>query len=276
MAEIQTIVELIVVGNELLNGTTLDTNSHWISKRIVDSGGIVTRKTTISDSLSEISGAFRDTISRNPGWIISLGGLGPTFDDMTLEGLGLAIHRRIKRNKVAVEMIRLSRERRIMLGAKLSKRISKATLKMADIPVGSVPLRNSVGTAPGVMTLAGKTKIVSLPGVPKEMKAIFAEEVKPMMKKDFLSFKRKERWITARGISESVIAPNIEKLMKRYSPLIYIKSHPIGFRNRLSILKFQISVSARADDERKIDALLSDATRALASMARKLGASVET
>ncbi len=275
MTEGQNNVEILVIGNELLNGTTLDTNSHWLSKRLVALGALVTRKMTVVDNLLEISEAFSSSIGRSPNWILSLGGLGPTFDDMTLKGLSRAIKRPLERNKLAVEMIKQSRERRLLSGAKLPSRISSSTLKMADLPKSSIPLRNSVGTAPGVLTNVNSSKVVSLPGVPREMKSIFVEEVQPLMRRDLPNFRKYEKWVRTSGIAESAIAPYIEKTMKKYAPSIYIKSHPIGFKHGVSILQLQLSVTARLREESRSKKILSNATQELSFSARKLGAKLE-
>ena len=274
MKEEQSEVEIVVVGNELLNGTTLDTNSHWISKRLVKFGTLVTRKTTVRDDLGEISEAFRSAIERSPSWIFSFGGLGPTYDDMTLEGLSRATKKKIERNAKALEMVKQSRERRVLAGAKIPKKLLPSSLKMADIPRGSIPLRNSVGTAPGVLIKAGSTRIISLPGVPKEMKAIFEEEVAQLLSREVGGFRKQEKWFSTSGISESAIAPYILKLMNEYSPTIYIKSHPMGFRKGLSVLKFQLSATSSLREEAAAARTLSEVTKKLIHISKKLGANV--
>ncbi|HKW04208.1 MAG TPA: molybdopterin-binding protein [Nitrososphaerales archaeon] len=264
-------VEIIIVGNELLNGTTLDTNSQWLSKRLQSLGASVTRKTTVRDNLQEISQAFQSAMKRSPAWIFSVGGLGPTFDDMTLRGLAISLRRKICRNLTAVQMIRKSREERIHSGTRISRSLLPATLKMAEMPVGAVPLVNTVGTAPGVLVKVRFTRIVSLPGVPKEVKAIFLQEVRPLLRMAPMGTKREEKWLHAEGISESSIAPKISKLMRKYAPSIYIKSHPIGFRKGVSILKFQLSIEGGSQKNEKI---LDLATNELISESKKMGAKV--
>ena len=88
--------EILVVGNELLNGTTLDTNSFWLSKELAKTGVKVERKTTVRDELSAISLAFKQCISRKPDWVFSAGGLGPTYDDMTVRGPRARIGQKIE------------------------------------------------------------------------------------------------------------------------------------------------------------------------------------
>jgi nicotinamide-nucleotide amidase len=232
-------VEIIVVGNELLNGTTLDTNSHWLSKRLDEIGCTVSRKTTVRDDLPTISGAFRESMQRSPQWIFSIGGLGPTFDDMTLLGLSNALGRKIKLNKNALNFLKQSYKRRPMPNR---RKLLRASLKMAEIPEGSTPLPNPVGSAPAVLSEYRSTKIMSLPGVPREMKAIFKDKLLPLLRQDFEHLsRRKQIWISSTGVRESQIAPATAKIMHRYSPDIYLKSHPIGFdRKGRSLLRFQL------------------------------------
>ena len=93
-----TIVELICIGNELLIGKTLNTNAHWLAKRITSLGLKVRRITTVEDSLEEISSAIKEALLRKPRFIITTGGLGPTFDDKTLEGIAKALNLELKVN----------------------------------------------------------------------------------------------------------------------------------------------------------------------------------
>lgn len=124
------IVEILVVGNELLNGTVLDTNSHWLSVRITALGGFIARKITIRDDLSVITDAVKDCLSRKPGWLFCLGGLGPTYDDMTLDGVAnaLGIRTRITKESVAILRENVNR-RRMRLKLPKVRRISKSSLK---------------------------------------------------------------------------------------------------------------------------------------------------
>ena len=238
-------VEILVIGNELLNGTTLDTNSHWLSIEIEKMGARLTRKTTVPDNLAVITRAFKECLSRKPSWIISLGGLGPTFDDITLQGLAQATRLPLALDKTAVNYMKDTFERR-----NRSRRLNKASLKMAVIPKGSIPLRNPVGSASGVLLKRGPGSIVSLPGVPKEMKAIFQTELVPRMKKDlFSSSVRKQYWINALGVKESQIAPYLKKIMESTKG-VYVKSHPLGFRKGRSVLHFQLISDKGADLER--------------------------
>jgi len=269
-------VEIIVVGNELLNGTTVDTNSNWLSRQLVQCGAIVERKMTVPDDVGEISDAFKRTLERKPAWIFFLGGLGPTFDDKTVKGLGLALKRKIKRNKVAVEMLRQSYRRRPEdLGVSKKGRLAKSSLKMADLPVGSRPFLNPVGSAPGVIYTSGSCQIVALPGVPKELRAIFLEEVRPLIRKRLPPFKEMEEWMKVVGVGEPKIAPYLEKVLEKYSPEIYVKSHAMGFRKGKSVLKIQLMATAPEKYSIVVHKKLTNATKQMEKVALRLGGKVE-
>ena len=244
----QTISEILVVGNELLNGTILDTNSDWLSKELTKLGVKVERKTTVRDEMKVIANSFVDCFSRKPNWLFTIGGLGPTYDDMTIQALGLATRKELKINLNALRMLNESRLSRAALHNRPAGKMLKTSLKMAKIPQGSIPLSNPVGSAPGVLARFGRTKSVSFPGVPDEMKAIFREHIKPMIKSDSTFF-FKEEWLESTGVSESKISSNITKIATRYKPLVYIKSHPVGFRRGLSVLRFQLTLSGPGSDK---------------------------
>ncbi len=245
----QPIAEILIVGNELLNGTTLDTNSHWMSQQLTTLGVKVTRKTTVRDVLPVISGAFSECLSRKPDWLFSIGGLGPTYDDMTIEGLAKALARQLYLDPEAARMLRQSYIRRRKMFNQLIRRMPKTSLKMAMIPRGSSPLPNSVGSAAGVLTKIRGTTITSFPGVPNEMKAIFTEQVIPLIEKGSTNFVNAEEWLELIGGSESRLAPLVARISKKYSPLIYIKSHPMGFEKGKSLIHVQLILTARKEDE---------------------------
>src|SRR5262245_28954179 len=160
------IVEILCVGNELLAGITLNTNAHWLAGQIACVGGTISRVTVVRDELDEISTAVNESLERKPGILLMTGGLGATYDDLTLEGVAGALNKKIILDERAVRMIAKSYAFR-----KLHYELTKERLKMARIPEGSIPIQNFVGSAPAVMVQAGRTKIFCLQGVPSEMKA---------------------------------------------------------------------------------------------------------
>ena len=214
-------VEIVTIGNELLIGHTLDTNSNWIAQRLREHGWLLRRITTIPDSLNEIATAVEESLRRKPRLLFTLGGLGPTPDDMTLKGIARALGTPVRLNETALEMVRQFYKRMERPAKMIGPR-----RKMAMLPKEGSPLSNPVGTAPGVLIEKGPTTIISLPGVPREMEAIFRESVIPLLEK---SGGRApiETTLKIDGIVESAFAPVLVRV-KRLFPGLYFKSHPRG------------------------------------------------
>jgi molybdenum cofactor synthesis domain-containing protein len=213
--------EIISIGNELLIGHTLDTNSHWIAKHLTKLGWTLERVTQLRDSLDSIKSGVRGSLKRNPSVLITIGGLGPTHDDMTLAGISRALNKPLRLNRKALQLVK-DHYRRLESKPKLTK----YRTKMATLPQGSLPFPNPVGTAPGVKMEESGTTIFSLPGVPSEMKAIFRASIIPYMK-SFHTIRPKEMEVKITGIIESALAPVLDQARKIY-PKLYFKSHPRG------------------------------------------------
>ena len=220
-------IEIICVGNELLIGKIVNTNAHWLAKRATSLGMTVKRVTAVSDDVAEIATVVRESLKRKPKLIITTGGLGPTFDDMTLEGIAKALNRELEVNQKALGMVRKKYETYAKEGKIEEVELTPPRVKMAKLPEGSKPLPNPVGTAPGVETKVGGTFLIALPGVPSEMDAIFEESVAPLIKKEAGATVFFERSVFADGIMESALAPLIDEVMHDNS-CVYIKSHPKG------------------------------------------------
>src|SRR4051794_1277009 len=143
------ILEVLCIGTELLSGITLNTNAYWLCSEITTVGGIVTRVTVVNDDLSEISSAVKESLARKPNILITTGGLGATYDDMTLEGVATAFRKKVVLDSRAIEMLKKSYARR-----KLRYELTESRLKMATIPEGSTPIQNPIGSAPAIMEQA--------------------------------------------------------------------------------------------------------------------------
>jgi molybdenum cofactor synthesis domain-containing protein len=224
-------VELLSVGNELLSGTITNTNAQWISSKITRAGGVVKRITTVGDCIVDISHAVKECIERRPRWLIISGGLGPTYDDRTLQGLSSALGQELVLDARAVHMLRKSYS---LIGKCVLKdvKLNDAQLKMAMIPKGSTPIQNPVGSAPAVCIQEEKTKtrIFALPGVPKEMKAIFSTVIMPQFKEIVGNYYFVESVFETLGVTESMLAPTLSRLVNSYPTNdIYLKTHPKGY-----------------------------------------------
>ena len=217
-------VEIICIGNELLIGKTLNTNAYWLAKRATSLGADVHRMTVIKDDISEIATALQEALCRKPRFVITTGGLGPTFDDKTLEGIAKGFDRKLELNMEAFKMVREKYE--TLLKQRKIERIdmTPSRVKMATFPKRTRPLHNPVGTAPGMIADVRQTSVIALPGVPPEMEAIFDESIAPMLKKEVGKSVFVEASIYIGGIMESSLAPLIDEVMHD-NPLVYVKSH---------------------------------------------------
>lgn len=217
-------MEIVCVGNELLIGRTLNTNATWLARRATSLGMTVKRITVVSDDVEEIAKAIQEVLQRKPHFAITTGGLGPTFDDKTLEGISKALDLKLEVNEKALDMIKQRYETYRKEGRIEKVELTPPRVKMATLPQGAQPLHNAAGTAPGVMLKVGKTFLLVLPGVPPEMEAIFEESVAPLLKKAAGKVTFFETSLYADNIVESTLAPLIDQAM-RDNPHVYVKSH---------------------------------------------------
>jgi nicotinamide-nucleotide amidase len=260
--------EILCVGNELLSGITVNTNANWISNKITESGGFVKRITVVGDNVDEIASAVMESIARRPTWLILSGGLGPTYDDKTLQGIAVGLKLDLVLDKMAVEMLRRSYARR-----SITYELNEVRLKMAKIPRGSIPIQNPVGTAPSVIVEATpeKTKIICLPGVPKEMEAIFLESILPEIKNTVGDFYLREGSFEVIGISEAMLAPMLTQIVESYpTDYSYIKTHPQEY-SRDNKPRLRIQIVAKGKDKNEVEIRYNNISKMLVGEIGRLG-----
>jgi nicotinamide-nucleotide amidase len=236
-------IEIICVGNELLIGKTLNTNAQWLAKRVTTLGLTTRRITVVADEMDEISNAIQEAIQRNPNFLVTTGGLGPTFDDKTLEGIAVALKLRIEINEEALKMVKKKYRSYAQEGKIEVAELTLPRIKMAKLPEGATPISNPVGTAPAVVMKHKNVTILALPGVPSEMKSIFDESLAPVLKQAARNVTFFETSINATKVIESEMAPLIDEVMHN-NPYVYIKSHPKG-AERISRIEFHLSTTAK-------------------------------
>ncbi|KJE49234.1 MULTISPECIES: nicotinamide mononucleotide deamidase-related protein [Acidiplasma] len=219
---------IITIGNEILKGRTVNTNFSFIGKLLTFSGYNVSLGIIVPDNLDAIAAAFRNAAAYGD-LIISSGGLGPTYDDMTLTGFARAFNLNLKLNETAFNMIK----------NKFDK-ITPEREKMAIIPEGSIPLKNDAGTAPGVYMEIDNKKYIILPGVPREVESIMNNFIEKIRIKNYVYL---DESFTVNGIMESSLAPYIKNLMKDYGDMVYIKTHPKGNEIKSPVLEIEVSAS---------------------------------
>lgn len=217
-------LEIIVVGNEVLAGRVQDTNSHYICNQVTALGIEVTRITTIPDNLETIISTLREAISRKPDFIITTGGLGSTYDDMTLKAVAKAVNQPLEINQDLLEDLEKKFDYIHQLGRAKHKKMTKERKKLAYVPRGSQIYLNPIGLAPATLIQMEETKIIILPGFPQEVKILFERHLIPLIKNSVKNQYAEELIITE-GLIESDLSPLIDQVREKY-PQVWIKSQP--------------------------------------------------
>ncbi|KPJ58280.1 MAG: hypothetical protein AMS15_08775 [Planctomycetes bacterium DG_23] len=203
--------EIIAIGSELVRGQTIDTNSAWLSRRLLEAGVPVAYHTAIGDDRKAIKEAAKLAASR-VHLVIVTGGLGPTKDDLTREALAELCRRPLVENKAARRDIETIIKRR-------HGQVLPSHLRQALIPRSARHLKNPVGSAAGFRLRWGRATIVVLPGVPREMRGMFEEGVLPWIKKSATSRAAiLTKTIRTVGVPESGVDQRIGHLMGRSNP----------------------------------------------------------
>jgi nicotinamide-nucleotide amidase len=255
--------EIIAIGNELLLGDVLDTNTNWLCKRITGLGGQVTRAALVRDEHAAIVAEVRSALDRAPELIITTGGLGPTGDDITMEAVAAATEHPLELRAEALAMVQARYHDLVEKGYLKDATLTEARKKMAYLPQGATALRNPVGTAPAVVLEIGDTSLVSLPGVPEEMKGIYEETLQPTLRRIFGDSYYEEKSIIALCGDESSLAPVLAKVVQAH-PEVYIKSRARRYGAGVRILiTLSLAGEGKEGVEKSLAAALESLSRAL-------------
>lgn len=213
------VAEILAIGDELLYGQTLDTNSHWISVELDKVGIKVIRRTTVGDQEQQILTAFAEAEQR-ADIILITGGLGPTSDDLTKPCLatyfscGLKIH-----EEALAEVTEFFTSR--------GRELTELNRQQAALPEACVKITNPIGTAPGMWFDKGNKVFMSMPGVPHEMKRMMIEQVLPRLTAKYQLPVIYHKIIRTIGLGESFLAERIsawEKALPSHFKLAYLPS----------------------------------------------------
>lgn len=216
-------VEILVVGNEILIGDIQDTNTSWLCSLIHERGGIVNRATVLRDTLEEIADMVRQVVDKKVDVLFISGGLGPTMDDLTLAAVAQGTGRRLVLHEKARTMVAQQYDYFHKKGIISIPGLNEAREKMAWLPEGAEPLYNAGGTAPGVKLVHEETTIISLPGVPSELRTIVSQSLRDEFEQWFGDGTSTTKVITVYCNDESLMEPVLTKVAHDY-PQVYTKS----------------------------------------------------
>lgn len=256
-------VGILVIGNEILDGVVLDTNSQWIINRLKPLGLQVQEAITVRDDVEAIGAALNRLLEDGCGLVFTTGGLGPTHDDMTLQGVAHGLGLPLELDQASLDIVTRQYKALHERGIIESEEMTDSRRKMAILPRGSKPLDNRVGGAPGVLLEARGSTIVCLPGVPLELKWIFDDQVAPILKR-MVKEVYAERIVTLPLRDESTLAPIIDQVMAE-SPGVYVKSlvKPYGEKG------IRLWVSSLGEDQGEVEEKVACAVDRLVELTRK-------
>lgn len=211
--------EIISIGTELLLGEIVDTNAAWLAQQLAATGVDVYFRTTVGDNAGRIASVIQIAMSR-ADVIITTGGLGPTVDDVTREGVAQAVGVPLV---LDAELLAQVRER----FAKWRRVPSENNVRQAYIPQGATPVENPVGTAPCFIVEHQGHFIFVLPGVPREMKHLTETRVLPWLREKLGD----DRIILSKtlrtcAIGESLVDEKIQDLERSENPTVGLAAHP--------------------------------------------------
>jgi nicotinamide-nucleotide amidase len=211
--------ETVSIGTELLLGQITDTNAVWIAERLSEVGVDLYFRTTVGDNVGRIVDAITHALTR-ADVIITTGGLGPTVDDVTREAVARATGRDLVLDDRLLEQIRAR-------FGKWGTPMSENNVRQAYIPRGALPVENPVGTAPCFIVEHEGNYVISLPGVPREMKYMMETRILPWLREKTGD----ERIILSKtlrtcAVGESLVDAKIADLETATNPTVGLLAHP--------------------------------------------------
>lgn len=230
---------ILTIGDELLIGQTINTNAAWIGRELALVNIRVTKSLTISDEKSEIIAAL-DSLLQETDILIITGGLGPTKDDITKYTLAEYFSMNLVRN---TEVLRKIEDYFKIRG----REMLEVNRQQADLPEHCRVVENKNGTASGMWFERGNKIIVSMPGVPYEMKAMMSETVIPELVKLFQPVTVFHRTILTQGIGESFLA----EILKDWETDLRSNGHSLAYLPSPGIVKLRVSSGGKKIEELK-------------------------
>jgi len=211
--------EIITIGTEILLGEIVDTNTSYIAQALREIGLDLYRTSTVGDNAERIAQAVSESIGRAQV-VITTGGLGPTVDDVTREGIALAFGVPTEFRPELWEQI----EERF---ARFGRIPTENNRRQARLPKGAKAIENPIGTAPGFIVDTEGSVVIALQGVPAEMTHLLDNDVIPYLRKRLsLTSVIKTRLLRTAGVGESWLDDHIQDLERLNNPTVGLAAHP--------------------------------------------------
>ncbi len=245
--------EILSIGNEVLLGEVLDSNAHFIAVKLTHLGVQVHRMHIIRDEIDEIVKFLAYTLDHDKAdVVVTTGGLGPTYDDMTYEAVAKYVGTELYEDKRALLYLEERIELLNVLDTSRVRTLVPERRKMALIPRGGIPLYNPRGAAPGLWWDRDGQVLICLPGVPGEMTGIWDVEAGPRLAERTRGIGYDVRHFTASSTDESAIAPVLADAVHAF-PGVHFKSRPkrVGesWEMKLDIAQFTSEANPSRVDE---------------------------
>lgn len=216
-----TACEVLIIGNEIITGRIMDTNSNFIARKLFELGVNLTRVTTINDKKEAIEAGLKEALKRSD-LILTSGGLGPTPDDNTTAVAAKLLNRRLNLDESLLKQIE-------NYFTKINKMMPESLTRQALIPQGAVVLENPAGLAPGLILKQDSKAIILLPGVPIELEKIFVTGVVPYLESSYSLAPMLSRTIRTTNIGEVEIFEKISRYITHHKAVeIAYLPHPTG------------------------------------------------
>ena len=219
--------EIITIGDEILIGQILDSNSKWIAEELNKIGVSVYQITSIQDTREHILKVLKEA-QLNSDIVILTGGLGPTKDDITKLTLAEYFNDELVLNEEIVANIK-------EMFAKINYPFSNVSRDQALVPSKCIPLKNNWGTAPGMWFYTNNKVTISLPGVPNEMKGLMQDSILPKLMETFKLPFIIHKTIITYGMGESMVSERIEDWEDNLPPFIKLAYLPAYGKLRLRL-----------------------------------------
>lgn len=235
------IVEIISVGTEILLGDILDTNSQYLAEQLTGLGYDIHYINSVGDNRKRLYNIIKNAGNRSD-IVILTGGLGPTDDDISREIISKVSGRKLELHSDLLENLKNFFKHK-------SNYMSKNNVKQAFLPEGALDLKNEIGTAPGILLETDNYTLIAMPGVPREMKNIFENQVKP-----YLKYKNQEiiksKTLNFFSIGESSLEMKIKDILNEQKNPTYALLAGTG--------EVKLRITAKGMSEKVVNKLIKD------------------